>query len=72
MVIAFFERLEDKPRPFEQVGANLCSDNVRVLVEQNLNVFAKAGGIVVSSGLRIAKSFHDWIRRQDLLFGSGH
>ena len=72
VVIPLLKRLKDQSRPFQQVCPDLRTNDVCLLVEHDLDVFAEAGGVVVSRGFGVTEGFHDRVGGQDLLFCLGH
>lgn len=51
--------LKDYSRFFQEIGPHAGAYDMKMLVEINLNVFAKSRGIVISRGFCIANGLHD-------------
>ena len=58
--------LIDDPRPLQQVGSDVGSNDLVPDAELDFNVLAKSGTIVVSDGLGVSKRLHNGIRGHDL------
>ena len=52
--------LKHNPGLFQQIGSHASTNYVKLLVEINLDVFAKSGRVVISGCLGIANGLHDW------------
>jgi len=72
VVIPLLKRLEDQSRALQQICSDFGANDIRFLVEHDLNVFAETRRIVVTGRLCVTKGFHDGIGGQDLLFCFAH
>lgn len=61
VVVSFRLGLEDETRSLEQVGLDLGTHNVALLVKLDLDVFTKSRRVVISGGFCVTKSFHNRI-----------
>ena len=56
VVVPLLRHLIDDPGLFEQVLLDLCALDDAILVEDDVDVLAEPGGVVVANGLGISKS----------------
>lgn len=68
VVVPFAWARVDKADFFQQVRFDTSAHELPILGERNIDVFSKAGGIVVANGSGISECFQNRVRLQDLLF----